>query len=188
MALVPYPDPARLPTETQEILKVSPANITRMYAGTGALFKPMMSLATVFFTNSALSPKLRELLTLRIGHRLDAKYVLGQHAIMGRSEGLTEAQMQAISGPLPSKEFNEAENAAILLVDKLVDGTKAPATAVLVAHRLLGEAAFHEIFVLSGFYQMTARYTESLQIDHDAGTKGNGVDQMKALQSLNAPS
>ncbi|MGE3978848.1 MAG: carboxymuconolactone decarboxylase family protein, partial [Nitrospira sp.] len=154
-------------------------NIGRMFAGSGALHKPLRSLSSVFFNDSAISPKLRELLTLRIAHRMNAMYVLGQHAIMGRGEGLTEAQMEAISGDLPSPEFSEAETAAILLVDKLVDCVKVPENVVLDVYKALGETAMHEIFILSGFYQMAARYTESLRIDHDAGTKGDSLELMR---------
>jgi len=109
MALVPYPDPTKMSTESQNILKVTPQNIVRMMAGAGRSFKPVMSLASVYFNDGELSPVLRELVALRIGHRLGAGYVLDQHVLIAPSLGVTEPQMAAISGKLPSSLFSEKD-------------------------------------------------------------------------------
>jgi len=181
MALVPYPDPTKMSADVQNILKVTPQNIARMMAGTGPIFKPLMSLAIAYFNVGALPPALRELATLRIAHRLGAKYVLDQHALIARSLGVSEPQMGAISGALPSSLFSQKDNAALLLVDNLIDNTRAQEELVLDVYRLLGETAMHELFMVNGFYHMMARYTESLQIDLDAAQKGNSLPAMKAL-------
>jgi 4-carboxymuconolactone decarboxylase len=183
MALVPYPDPTAMSAELQNILKVTPQNIVRMMAGTGPSFKPLMSLASTYFNNGALSPVLRELAALRIGHRLGARYVLDQHALIAPALGVTKPQMAAISGTLPSSVFSEKDNAALLLVDNLVDNIRASEDLVLNVYRLLGATAMHELFMVNGFYQMMARYTESLRIDLDAAQKGNALDGMKSLSN-----
>lgn len=184
MALIPYPDPDELPDDVRTILEATPQNIVRMMVGMGGLFKPLMTLAGTFFNHGALAPSLRELLTLRMGHRMGAVYMLRQHDAMARSAGVTEAQMEAIAGPLPSSHFSDAENAAIILIDALIDQVKVSEDLVLDAYALIGETGLHELFVISGFYHLTARYTESLRIDVDGGTKGNALDQMKRLGRL----
>ena len=184
MARIPYPDPSKFAPEAQQILAATPHNIARMMIGMGVLYKPVMSLASALINHGTLSPVLREILTIRVAHRMNAQYVLGQHEIMARSAGATDAQLNAISGPIPSPEFSDAENAAILLIDSLVDNVKAPEELVLNAYELLGEVALQEVFVICGFYYMMARYTESLGIDLDAGQHGNPLDQLKTLAHL----
>ena len=181
MALVPYPDPTKLSAELQNVLKVMPQNLVRMMAGAGRNFKPLMSLASAYFNNGELSPALRELVVLRVGHRMGARYMLDQHVLLAPSFGVTESQMAAISGKLPSSLFSEKDNAALLLVDNLIDNVRAPEDLVLNAYRLLGETSMHELFMVNGFYQMMARYAESLRVDLDAAQLGSVLGAMKSL-------
>jgi hypothetical protein len=147
MALIPYPDPETLSPEANALLARLPQNIARMFSGSGNLFKPLIDFAVEFMVRGKMSGKLRELVTCRMGHRYDAKYVLDQH-----------------------------DNAALLLTDALVESPRAPEALVLKAYELMGETAFHQLLLVIGFHHMSVRYTESLRIDLDASAKGNALN------------
>jgi alkylhydroperoxidase family enzyme len=185
MARIPYPELTSLAPETQKVLEIAPQNITRMLAGSGELFRPFMGFATAMFNRGVLSPALRELVTCRIGYRYDVAYMLDQHELMARSAGVTEAQMEAIRGPLPAPEFSDHDNAALLLIDAQIDHVRPPEELVIRAYDLLGEPGFHELLLIAGFYHLSARYTEALQIDLDAG-KGNAIENMKKMAASEA--
>jgi 4-carboxymuconolactone decarboxylase len=181
VALVPYPDPATLSEGARRILAMAPQNIARMLAGSGPLFEPLMGFATALFSRGSLSATLREAVTCRIAYRYDAGYVIDQHEVMGRTAGLTEPQMEALRGSLPSPAFDAHGNAALLLVDAQIDTIRLPEEVVLHAYQLLGEIEFHELFLVVGFYQLMARYTQTLRVDHDATTRGNALDSVNRL-------
>ncbi len=181
MALVPYPDPATLSEGARRILAMAPQNIARMLAGSGPLFEPLMGFATAMFSRGNLSATLREAVTCRIGYRYDAGYMIDQHEVMARAAGLTEPQMEALRGPLPSPAFDDHDNAALLLVDAQIETIRPPEEVVLRAYQRLGETAFHELLLVAGFYHLTARYTETLRVEHDARARGNALDSMDRL-------
>lgn len=181
MALVPYPDEATLSKEAAKILDLAPANITKMMAGMGPTFVPLMKLAATFFNEGALDPRLRELLTLRIGYQLNAKYMIAQHERMAKTLGVTTQEMAAVKEVVPNKVFSEVENKALIVVDQLIFGVKAHEDDLLAAYAALGESAFHEMFVILGFYHMAARFLESLKIEIDAGAHGDPLENMSRV-------
>ena len=176
MALIPYPDPETLSPEANALLARLPQNIARMFSGSGNLFKPLIDFAVEFMVRGKMSGKLRELVACRMGHRYDAKYVLDQHQLMARAEGVTDEELEAVAGRLPSPIFSEHDNAALLLTDALVESPRAPEALVLKAYELMGETAFHQLLLVIGFHHMSVRYTESLRIDLDASAKGNALN------------
>lgn len=182
MALVPYPDKEKLEPEVRRIVDEVPFNLVWMMAGMGRLCQPVMTVASVFINQGVLSSRLRELVTLRIAERLNAAYVRAQHLDIAAKCGVTKGELIAVSGAMPSSAFSESENAALLLVDSLVDGIKSPPETIKSVCDLLGESALHELFVISGFYHLTARYTESLEIEIDAGMGKDALGQLSALK------
>lgn len=176
MALIPYPDPETLSPEAKAILARFPQNIIRMFSGSGNLFEPLIDFAVEFMVRGKMGGRLRELVTYRMGHRYDAKYVLDQHKLMARAAGVTDEELEAVAGPLPSPTFSEHDNAALLLTDALIDGARAPEALVLNAYELMGETEFHQLLLVIGFHHMSVRYTESLRIDLDASAKANAVN------------
>src|SRR5262249_4351318 len=173
MAIIPYPDPASLTEEAKAILGEKPQNLARMLAGSGELFKPLLEFSMAYFRRGVLPPATRECVTCRIAARYNAQYVLKEHEKMARRAGITDEQWRALLGPLPSSAFSDRDNAALLLVDALIEQPRAPEELVLNAYELLGETAFHELLIVSGFYHMVVRYTEPLRIDLDEGPTGS---------------
>ena len=90
MAHISYPDPETLSPEANALLARLPQIIARMFSGSGNLFTPLIDFAVEFMVRGKMSGKLRELVTCRMGHRYDAKYVLDQHQLMARAEGVTD--------------------------------------------------------------------------------------------------
>ena len=62
-----------------------------------------------------LSPKLRELAILSVGHATGSEYEIAHHQSHGRKAGLTDQQLAAVADAESTELFNEAERAVIAL-------------------------------------------------------------------------
>ena len=176
MALIPYPAVESLSNENQRILESMPLNLVRMLTGLGSLLPSFMEITRLYSTRGVIPPPLRELVTLRIAHRTEARYVFTQHESIARAVGVSGEQTAAVLQPLPSSIFSDAENAALMLADDLVFNTKAEPAHVLSVETHLGRDALHELLLVIGIYLFLARYSESLQVDLDVGDAGRILD------------
>jgi AhpD family alkylhydroperoxidase len=95
--------------------KVPTANIFRALANAPALLDAFLSYANAMRDGSLLSPKLRELAILTVGHSTGSEYEIAHHQSHGRKAGLTDEQLAAVADGESSELFNEAERAVMAL-------------------------------------------------------------------------
>ncbi|BCW45166.1 carboxymuconolactone decarboxylase family protein [Arthrobacter sp. StoSoilB5] len=95
--------------------KVPTANIFRALANAPVLLDAFLSYANAMRDSSVLSPKLRELAILSVGHATDSEYEIAHHQSHGRKAGLTDEQLAAVGEGGNTKVFDESERAVIAL-------------------------------------------------------------------------
>lgn len=95
--------------------KMPTANIFRSLANAPVLLDAFLSYANAMRDSSRLSPKLRELAILSVGHATGSEYEIAHHQSHGRKAGLTDEQLAAVADGQDPELFDEAERAVIAL-------------------------------------------------------------------------
>lgn len=93
--------------------KVPTANIFRTLANAPVLLDAFLSYANALRDGSELSPKLRELAILSVGHATGSEYEIAHHQSHGRKAGITDEQLAAVADAANSGLFTEAELASL---------------------------------------------------------------------------
>ncbi len=115
---------------------------------------------------TTLSGRLREILIIRIGWRLDSAYIIKQHIPkLAEPEGLSAAECQLLLREDIDESFSEAERAAIYAADELTLRAKLSDDAAAILKAFYDERAVVEIMVLIGTYNMHARFVAGLDIE-----------------------
>jgi alkylhydroperoxidase family enzyme len=115
---------------------------------------------------TTLSGRLREILIIRIGWRLDSAYIIKQHIPkLAEPEGLSADECQRLLGGDLGDTFSEAERAAINAADELTMRARLSDGAATVLKVFYDERAVVEIMVLIGTYNMHARFVAGLDIE-----------------------
>ncbi|MRV70412.1 carboxymuconolactone decarboxylase family protein [Duganella sp. FT92W] len=94
--------------------KVPTANIFRALAHAPLILDQFLSYANAIRA-SEISPKLRELAILTVGHCTDSEYEIAHHQSHGLKAGISPEQLKAIGQFEHSPLFNEEERAVMAL-------------------------------------------------------------------------
>ena len=170
MARIPYPDLAKASPEVRDMLGrlPAPANIFNMMAHAETCLKPVMKLGGALLGKLQLDPKLRELCLLHAVKLEGGEYEWLQHVPIALDLGATQAQIDALTrGDDRAACFDARETAALVLTREAVVDVRASEAAVAEARRHLPEREIVELILMSGFYIMLARLTETLGVEND---------------------
>jgi AhpD family alkylhydroperoxidase len=122
MARVPYLSREDATPDTKEVWdrveaerKMPTANIFRALMHAPVLLDAFLSYANALRDGSELSPKLRELAILTVGHATESQYEIAHHQSHARTAGVTAEQLAAIENFETSELFDDAERAVMLL-------------------------------------------------------------------------
>lgn len=170
MARIPYYDPATAPEELRKALDQLPAglNVFKMLANAETLFPSWARLGGAILGKMKLSPKLRELVILRIARISDCEYEWTQHVPIGKAVGVTDAQVEALlAGRDDDPCFDESERLVLRATDEStrdVRLSQATFDALLVR---FDRREIVEILMTAGFYRALATVLESTAVDPD---------------------
>jgi alkylhydroperoxidase family enzyme len=170
MARIPYPDLAKASPEVRDMLGrlPAPANIFNMMAHAETCLKPVMKLGGTLLGKLMLDARLRELCLLHAVKLEGGEYEWLQHVPVALDLGATQAQIDALSrGDDTATCFDPRERAALQLTREAVVDVAASEDAVARAREHLSDREIVELIVMSGFYIMLARLTETLGIEND---------------------
>ena len=131
------------------------ANVYRTYAQHPALYVPRQVLSEYIRTRSTLSPRVREMLILRIGYLCQSAYEWAAHARAGRAAGLSDDEIRRIAhGPAAGWSADDA--AVLQAVDDLFnDDRVAPATWSRLATRF-DRRQLLDMLIAAGGYRMVS--------------------------------
>jgi 4-carboxymuconolactone decarboxylase len=146
-----------------------PLNVFATLARRPELLRRVNALGGYFPTRSALPLRVRELVILRIAHRIESAYVLAQHrAIAAAPEGLRDEEIAAAADASLGHAWSPADAALLAFADELV-ATRTVGDATWAAlDDVLDDDARLELVVLVGFYALFGGMTNALAVEVDA--------------------
>ncbi len=138
------------------------------------LFLAWSPLGSHLMDTSALSPRHRELLILRVAWQTRSEYEWGQHVQMSRSAGLTPEDFERIKSGPDAAGWDELDAALLRAVDELLDDAMLSDDLwnALASH-LSTEQLTDAIFTV-GHYNMLAMALNSLGIQREPNVPGFG--------------
>jgi len=166
MARIPYHDMNGLPQELTDLIKSRPSlNLYRMLPHAITVAPGFLAMGRAILTNSAIDPKLRELVILRVGALSGAGYEIYQHRRVARSVGISDEKIEAALHPGTELAMNDLERLLMRFTDVVVKEVKAP-------DDLFNEVASHltpqtlcELLLTIGFYMLVSRFLENTGVD-----------------------
>jgi 4-carboxymuconolactone decarboxylase len=147
-----------------------PLNIFGVLGNHPKLLKRFNLFAGYLLNKGLLPAREREIVILRIGWNARAQYEFGQHTIIGRRAGLTDAEIEALAGG--GGEWSDDDRALIALADDLAadDCVTDETWAALEAR--WSPAELVELLVLAGFYRLVSGFLNSAGVQLDPGVPG----------------
>ena len=179
MARVPYLSRADATAATEAVWdrleaerKVPTANIFAALANAPILLDAFLSYANALRDSSELSPKLRELAILMVGHATRSRYEIAHHQSHAHKAGVTPEQLAAVDDFENSDLFDETERAVMRLAEEST-------LAIDVTDKRWAEASEHlsdkqmvELALTIAWYNSGVRIMGMLDIDLEDSYQG----------------
>lgn len=145
--------------------KMPTANIFRSLANAPVLLDAFLSYANAMRDSSLLSPKLRELAILSVGHATGSEYEIAHHQSHGRKAGLTDEQLAAVADGQDPELFDEAERAVIALARESTIKVDVSDASWAAAAKHLDDQQMVELTLTIAWYNSGVRVMGLLGID-----------------------
>ena len=145
--------------------KVPTGNIFRALANAPVLLDAFLSYANALRDGSALSPKLRELAILTVGHTTDSEYEIAHHQSHGRKAGISREQLAAVPDVATSELFDDAERAVMALAKESTEKVQVSDATWAAAAQHLDERQLVELTLTIAWYNSGVRIMGLLDID-----------------------
>jgi alkylhydroperoxidase family enzyme len=169
MARVPYPDPATLSADTQELLgRLPPLNIFRMLAGGEGLLRAFARFGNHLLNTSSLDPVLREIAIVRVGVLSGADYEVHQHVGISRQLGMSDELIAAVRNGPDDPQFDELQRQVMRFTDDVVANVRASDETFDALATSLPMQQLQELTITIGFYMAVSRYLETFGIEIEA--------------------
>jgi AhpD family alkylhydroperoxidase len=115
----------------------------------------------------SLPGSVRELIIMRVAVLNNARYEAEQHAPIALNEGLSRAQIDALSSWQLSKEFSAPQRAVLDLTDTMTREVRVPPAFIIEVRAHFDERQTVEIVATVAAYNMVSRFLEALHIRAD---------------------
>ena len=174
IAPVTEPDP-----ETAALLATAmngpsgrPINIFGTLAHHPKLLKRFNLFAGLLLNKGLLPAREREIVVLRVGWNCQSVYEFGQHTLIGRRSGLTDAEIKATTLPTSEHTWSTDDAALVALADDLcADDCVSDATWAALTSRW-NDAEMVELVMLAGTYRLVSGFLNSMGVELDEGVPG----------------
>lgn len=170
MARVDYADIEK--PETQELVeriqreRASLPNLYKMLLNSPPVAEGWLNYLTAIRQKSGLSPRLRELLILRVAVLNDADYEFAQHLPIALQAGCTQAEVEGVkSGDFSA--FDADARAALAYCDAMTRHIRVRDDTFAALARAHDARAIVEITATIAAYNMVSRFLEAIQVDHE---------------------
>lgn len=149
-----------------------PLNIFSTMVANRRVANRAVLLGGAFLGKGTIPGRDREIVILRVGHNANAVYEFGQHTVIGRREGLTDAEIADLARDDLQLDWSTEDRALIALADELcADDCVGDATWAALAERHSDEQMV-ELVVLAGYYRMISGFLNSAGVQLDEGVPG----------------
>jgi 4-carboxymuconolactone decarboxylase len=168
MPRIPYPDVSKLPEGTQKTLASIPLNVVRICAhASSPMFEAQGQLGRAIALPEVLEPRLRETVILRVAHLSNSAYELHHHVPLGRTAGLSAAQLDAIAARNYSS-LNPLLAAAARFTDEVVTLLSPSDETLANLRKVASDQVVVNIVLTIGCYMSIARLIAVTGIELDA--------------------
>lgn len=150
----------------------SPINIFATLAHHPKLLKRFTNYAGYFLNKGLLPAREREIVILRVGWNCRSVYEFGQHTLIGRRVGLTDAEIAALTQDPGAHPWSERDADLIAMCDELCahDCVGDATWARLAADWT--EAELVELVMVAGTYRLVSGFLNTMGVELDADTPG----------------
>ena len=161
---------SRLRGDDAEVL-----NVFGTVANHPTLLRKWLVFATYALTKSTLDPRTRELVVLRVGWKCRAPYEWGQHVVVGRAVGLTDADIARVAEGPDSDGWTIAEAAAVRATDELHDrSTISDSTWSTLAEHFSQQQILDLVFLI-GQYHLVSFALNACGVVRDDGVDSPAI-------------
>lgn len=168
---MPLADADEQPEHLRELLtRPGTLDVLRLIANAPNVFEEWAQMAGQLFDSPTFTPRMREVIILRVGHLQDSPYELAQHVIFAGRAGLTDQQIDALqnNAPLDTAGFSDDERLVIDTVTELCTTRRLRDDSFAEAHALLGDEALTELLMIVSCYYGLALVLNAVDLDIDA--------------------
>ena len=172
MARIPYADP-----NASEETKALAAQITKERGRLGNLYlmllnsppiaRGWLNLLTAVRQQAALKGRYRELVILRIALLNGADYEYKSHVPIALKEGITQAQIDALTGSANSNVFAPVDRAVLAYTDSMTNEIHVPDEVFDALKPHFDARELTELTATIAAYNLVSRFLEAVKIDHD---------------------
>jgi len=168
---IPDPVPGELREDVESLLPLiarpggKPASTMVVLARSPDLLAPFLGWAAALALNGVLSNRDHELLALRAAHNCGSKFEWDEHSDYARDAGLTNDEISAVAGPIPSGGWSAAEGALLQAADDLNSTHDVSGATWEVLANNYDTPALAEILFVVGQYTMLSMVANAAGID-----------------------
>ncbi len=176
---IPLPAEETVRRAMGESYKPEALNVTKMLAGTGDCFAPVVALVKALFGADDIDAKLREVITLRAAVLLNAPYEWQQNAKMALNTGLSQHEIDAVAADGPVQGLASEYRLGCAAVDELIhDGTLTDVTLSNLLDRY-GDAGTRRLVLAIGYFVLLAMFLNGCRVPLETSDKiGNSTSPL----------
>jgi 4-carboxymuconolactone decarboxylase len=168
----PSPDVAETLAKTLATGDGRPLNIFATLAQHPRLLKRFNVLGGMFLAHGLLPARERELVVLRVAWRCRSVYEWGQHVLIGRKAGITDAELVALTRPVAEGGWSRADATLLEFTDEVLDRVDVSDEVWQAAAENLSDDQLIELTMLVGFYRMAAGFLNAVRVEREAQLPG----------------
>lgn len=146
------------------------AAVYRTFARHPKLYVPRQVLSEYIRTKSTLSPRVREMLILRIGWRCQSAYEWAAHAPAGRRAGLTNDQVRMLARP-GYDGWSAADAAIVRAADELFDADTISDSTWKALDDQFDERQLLDVLITTGGYRMVSMVLNTFGVPAEPGSE-----------------
>lgn len=136
------------------------------------LLKRWLPFANHILNKSTLAPREREMAILRVGWLCRAEYEWGQHVLIGKRAGLSDAEIARIGAGPDAPGWTPFEAAVLRAVDELHEDACISDTTWAALKARYDTAQLMDLVFTVGNYTVVSMALNTLGVPLDAGVKG----------------
>ena len=174
---VPPLPPAEWDDQTRKLLEASRMdgrvlNIFATLARHPDLLRRWLVFANHILGKSTLAPRERELVILRIGYLCQSGYEWGQHVLIARAEGMTDAEIRSAKTGPATPGLSDLDRLLLQATDELhADAHVSDATWQALSGHLSLQQMMDVVFTV-GQYNLVSMALNSFGVQPDEGLPG----------------
>ncbi|WP_197513935.1 carboxymuconolactone decarboxylase family protein [Mycobacterium sp. 1165178.9] len=171
MTRMPLAKADEQPEQIRQLLtRPDTLDVLRLIANAPNIFASWAQMAGELFESPTFTPRMREIIILRVAHMQDSPYELAQHVNFARKAGLSDQQIDALQNKADLKVagFSRDERTVIDTVTELCAIRRLSDDTFASAHALLGDEALTELLMIVSCYYGLALVLNAVDLDIDA--------------------